>query len=313
MYLDDKAVTGATLEEHDKNLKLLLDAADECNLTLNETKSKFRTTTLDMLGCRISHNQVKPDPQRLQPLLDLPPPSTGKELKRVSGMFLYYSKWISKFSEKASPLQHASTFPLDDDSLNSFQRLKDDLVKACLGVIADDLPFEVETDASDFVLAAIVTRWSAVAFMSRTLTSCERRYPAVEKEACARIEAVCRWKHYLKGRHFSQVTHQQTISYMFDQNHKGKINNTKILSWRLELTQFSYVIGPELTMLRLMRFHEFALQRLTLVPVRNCRICTSLLATQAMLDGITLFVNGIYRFRAKKRKVSVGTAKRAQR
>jgi len=94
------------------NLKLLLDAADECNLTLNETKSKFRTTTLDMFGHRISHNQVKPDPQRLQPLLDLPAPSTAKELKSVSGMFSYYSKRISKFSEKASPLLHASTFPL---------------------------------------------------------------------------------------------------------------------------------------------------------------------------------------------------------
>ena len=29
---------------------------------------------------------------------------------------------------------------------------------------------------------------------------------------------------------------------MFDQHHKGKIKNTKILSWRLELTQFSYDI-----------------------------------------------------------------------
>jgi len=52
-------------------------------------------------------------------------------------------------------------------------------------------------------------------------------------------------------------------------------------------------------MLRLMRFHEFALQRLTLVTVRNCRSCTSLSATQAMPDCITLFVNRIYRFRAK--------------
>jgi len=175
-YLDDITVTGATLAEHDMNLKLLLEAPDECNLTLNETKSMFRTTTLDMLGYRISHNQVKPDPQRLQPFLDLPPPSTAKELKRVSGMFSYCSKCISKFSEKASPLPHASTFPLDDDALNSFQRLKDDLAKARLGAIADDLPFEVETDASDVALAAVLSQdGRPVAFMSRTLTSCERR------------------------------------------------------------------------------------------------------------------------------------------
>ena len=196
-HLDDITVTEATLAEHAMNLKLGLDAV---HLTLNETKSKFRTTTLDMLGYRISHNQVKPDPQRLQPLLNLPPPSTAKELKRVSGMFSYYSKWISKFSEKASALLHASTFPLDDDALNTFQRLKDDFAKGCLGAIADDLPFEVETDASEFALAVILSQdGRPVAFMTRTLTSCERRYPAVEKEACAIIEAVRRWKHCLKG------------------------------------------------------------------------------------------------------------------
>jgi len=171
-YLDDLVVTGANLAEHDMNLKLLLDAAAECNLTLNETKSRFCTTTLDILGYRISHNQVKPDPQRLQPLLDLPAPSTAKELKRVSGMFSYYAKWISTFSEKASPLLHASIFPLDDGALKSFQRLKSDLAKACLGAIADGVPFEVETDASEFALAAILSQdGRLVAFMSRTLTS----------------------------------------------------------------------------------------------------------------------------------------------
>jgi len=107
----------------------------------------------------------------------------------------------------------------------------------------DDLPFEVETDTSYFALEAILSQdGRPVAFMSRTLASCERRYPAVEKEACAIIEAVRRWKHYMKGQHFSLVTDQQAISYRFDQHHKGKIKNTKILSWRLEVTQFSYNI-----------------------------------------------------------------------
>ena len=61
-------------------------------MTMNEFKSQLRVRTLDMLGYRVSFQQVKPDPQRLQPLLDLPPPRTPKELKRVSGMFSYYAK-----------------------------------------------------------------------------------------------------------------------------------------------------------------------------------------------------------------------------
>jgi len=40
-YLDDLTVTEETLEEHDRNLKCLLDAAVECNLAINEEKSNF--------------------------------------------------------------------------------------------------------------------------------------------------------------------------------------------------------------------------------------------------------------------------------
>jgi len=50
-----------------------------------------------------------------------------------------------------------------------------------------------------------------VAFMSRTLSHCEKRYPAVEKEATAVIEAVRKWQHFLKGRHFTIVTDQEAI------------------------------------------------------------------------------------------------------
>jgi len=42
-------------------------------------------TTPVMLGYKISFNKVWPDPERLQPLLDLPPPTNLKEPKRASG------------------------------------------------------------------------------------------------------------------------------------------------------------------------------------------------------------------------------------
>jgi len=46
---------------------------------------------------------VKPNLQRLQPWLDLPPPRTPKELKRVSGMFCIKPNGsIPKFSKTAS-------------------------------------------------------------------------------------------------------------------------------------------------------------------------------------------------------------------
>ncbi|XP_026689427.2 retrovirus-related Pol polyprotein from transposon opus [Ciona intestinalis] len=197
-YLDDITVTGSTLQEHDKNLNVLLHAAQQDNLTFNEDKSKFRVTTLDLLGYRISFGNIRPDPHRLQPLLQLPPPRSSKELKRIV---------------------------------------------ASLGSIQDDLPFEVESDASDYAIAAILSQnGRPVAFMSRTLNSTERHYPAVEKEETAIVEAVRKWSHFLKGRSFSLITDQRSVAFMFDQKNRGKIKNSKLLMWRLELSQYDYKI-----------------------------------------------------------------------
>ena len=79
-YLDDITVTGATEEKHDSNLKKLLDAAEIDNFTLNKDKSRFKVTSLNLLEYNISHREIKPDPERLQALIDLPPPQTPKEL-----------------------------------------------------------------------------------------------------------------------------------------------------------------------------------------------------------------------------------------
>jgi len=73
--------------EHDRNLKCLLDAAAECNLTIIEEKSKFHITELEMLGYLAAYKQIKPDPKRLQALLDLLEPTSAKELKRVFVVF----------------------------------------------------------------------------------------------------------------------------------------------------------------------------------------------------------------------------------
>ena len=75
--------------------------------------------------------------------MKMPEPNSTKELKRVLGFFSYYSKWIENVSQKAYPIIHCKHFPLSGDALKSFQDLKSDLAEASLGVINDDLPFEV--------------------------------------------------------------------------------------------------------------------------------------------------------------------------
>jgi len=175
------------------------------------------------------------------------------------------------------------------------------LGKASLGAIQVGVPFELGTDASDNAIAAVLSQAGRpVAFMSRTLSHCEKRYPAVEKEATAVIEAVCKWQHFLKGRYFTIVTDQEAISLMFDQRHHGKIKNTKILSWRLELGNITliFTINLALSMLHPIRFRGCVVLCLESLSSNY----TNLLVTQAMLVFITSFVRVIYLSQVQKPK-----------
>ena len=167
-YLDDLIVTCSTWEEHDKNLEALMAAADREKLTFNKEKSKLRRKVIQLLGYEISSGKVKPDPSRLQPLLDMPPPANPKELKRICGMFAYYARWIQNFSAKAGPLLKVDNYPLEKEALDAFTLLKHDLASASLTCIREDMPFEIESDASDYAIGAILSQGGRpVAFMSR--------------------------------------------------------------------------------------------------------------------------------------------------
>ena len=49
-------------------------------------------------------------------------------------------------------------------------------------------------------------------------------------------------RHFLTGRYFTQKTDQKSVAYVFDQHHKGKIKNDKIMRWRLEQSCYSFDI-----------------------------------------------------------------------
>ena len=59
-------------------------------------------------------------------------------------------------------------------------------------------------------------------------------------EATATIEVVWKWHHFLAGHHFTIVTDQKPVSFMFDNCKRIKVKNNKIQCWRLELALFSF-------------------------------------------------------------------------
>lgn len=242
-YLDNVTIAGHNQAEHDENFKKFIAVVNRRKLTLNEAKTIKSVSSINILGYWVGNGSIKPDPERLRPLQELPPPTNLTSLRRALGMFAYYAKWISNFSDKIKPLVNTKTFPLDESALAAFTLIKHQLEIATLQSIDENLPFVVECDASEVAISAVLNQGGRpVAFMSRTLQGSEVHHPPVEKEATAIIEAVRKWSHFLARRHFTLITDQRSVAFMLDNRKRTKVKNNKIQEWRMELASFSYTI-----------------------------------------------------------------------
>lgn len=242
-YVDNITICGHSKEAHDENLKRFLDTAEKYGITFNDSKSVIGVQEVDMLGYRLSHGVIRPDPERLRPLKEMQPPATLKAQQRIVGMFAYYSQWISHFSDKILPLTQNKVFPLPQDVCESFETLKNELENAILVSVNPKVPLVVETDASDVAISATLNQdGRPIAFFSRTLSSSEKNHSAVEKEAYAIIGAIRKWKHYLLNTHFKILTDQKSVSFIYDGSQRSKVKNDKIQRWKIELSPFDYEV-----------------------------------------------------------------------
>ena len=87
-YLDNITVAGHTQEEHDRNVKRLLESLQRRKWTFNNSKTISSVSSINILGYLVGNGIIKPDPERLCPLEQLPSPTNPKSLKSVLGFLL---------------------------------------------------------------------------------------------------------------------------------------------------------------------------------------------------------------------------------
>ncbi|CAH8491041.1 unnamed protein product [Dicrocoelium dendriticum] len=216
---DDVVVFGATLEEHDRNLSRFLERCKDKNIRLKREKIELRKTELVFHGHVLSAEGLKPDPEKVRAIKEMPPPTDVKAVSRLNGMVNYLSRFLPRLAEVMVPIRKLThkgeSWQWNTEQEEAFQNIKQ--LIACAPVLAyydPSLPLEIQCDSSQFGIGAVLMQnGKPIDFRSRTLTESERRYAQIEKEMLALVYAVERFNDYTFGRRTTVFTdHKPLVS-----------------------------------------------------------------------------------------------------
>jgi len=270
IYLDDIIVVGKTFEDMINNLDKVLGRLAEYSLKLKPRKCQLFRAEVEYLGHLISKDGIKTDPKKTECIQNWPEPKCVKDIRSFLGLCSYYRRFIYKHAEIAKPLHQLTEknrqFVWTKECSNAFIALKDALVSAPVLSYPDfTQPFILDTDASDFAVAAVLSQTidgqeRPIAYASRSLNKCERKYCVTRKELLAVVNYVKYFKHYLYGKKFLIRTDHSSLRWLTNfRNPEGQVAR-----WLETLSSYSFTIEH-----RKGRLHGNA-DGLSRIPCRQC-------------------------------------------
>ena len=201
VYLDDILVFSDNEEEHRDHVRRVLQRLREHNLHAKLEKCTFHTDTIEYLGFIVSPAGLSMDTAKTQVIRDWPTPRNVKEVQSFLGFANFYRRFIANYSDTVVPLTRLTRkdtpFVWSDKCQKAFDTLKASFTSAPILVHFDPaLPIVIETDGSDYAIAAILSQVTPsdndlhpVAFHSRTMQPAELNYEIYNKELLAIHEA----------------------------------------------------------------------------------------------------------------------------
>ena len=215
---DDILITGQgetqeeALRDHDRNLVALLQRAREVNLKLNPKKLKLRLNEVPYIGHLLTPDGVKPDPEKVRAVQDMPRPDGRnraekvKAVQRFLGFVNYLAKFVPHLADESEHLRRLTDkdaeWVWEKHHQNAFDRIKKLVANHPVLCYYDiSKPVSIQCDSSETGLgAALLQDGQPVAFASRTLTPTERGYAQIEKECLAIVFSCDRFNQYIYGR-----------------------------------------------------------------------------------------------------------------
>ena len=250
VYLDDVIIYSKTFNEHLQHIEQVFERIQSANLRLKAEKCKFAANELQFLGHVVGSEGVKPDPEKVDKIVNYPVPKNIRELRGVLGLFSYYRRFIKDFSQRADPLyellKKESNYEWTEKQQKAFEELKQKITTAPVVKYPDfEQPFFLYTDASITGVGAVLAQKDGknehvIAYASRTLTPAERNYGITELECLAIVWAVKYFRHYIYGSKLTIVTDHSALTWLL--NSASESTNRRLERWKIMLSEYDFEI-----------------------------------------------------------------------
>jgi hypothetical protein len=178
--------------------------------------------TVHYLGDIVDQNGVHVDPTKIQVICDWPAQTTLTDLQNFLGLANFYHRFVLGFSHISWALSQVTRgggnakFVWGLSQQQAFDDLKQRLCSAPILSLLDlQDPFEIETDALEYVVGVILTQHDhPVAYHSETISDVVRKYPTYDKEMYSIVQACHHWRHYIMGKETIIHTDHKNLLFM---------------------------------------------------------------------------------------------------
>ena len=193
-YIHDILLTGQNDSQHLQHLRKVFQHLEEYGLCLKRAKCEFMKDSVECLGYHIDSQEIHTISSKVDAIAQAPQPPKPSTAQIFLGLVNYYGKFVPNLATLVHPLNRLlhkeAKWNWDTACHDALSAAKQALTSSHVLVHYDpNLPITLATNASAYGVGAVISHMlqhgseHPIALASRTLSTSERNYTQIEKEA----------------------------------------------------------------------------------------------------------------------------------
>ncbi|XP_060543768.1 uncharacterized protein K02A2.6-like isoform X2 [Pantherophis guttatus] len=251
-YFDDVLISGHSKTQLLERLKQVLRRFKEKGLRVRRDKCIIGVQEVEFLGYLIDGTGIHPTKAKVRAIHEAPAPKNKAELQAFLGLLNFYAVFLKQKATAAEPLHRllgkAVPWRWGTEEENAFKTIKGLLSSdSVLIQYHETLPLLLTCDASPYGIGAVLSHQlpngseAPIAYFSKTMSSTERNYSQLDKEALAIVAGVKRFHEYLYGRNFTVITdHKPLLGLLAGDKPTPGYMSPRMTRWAIFLAGYAY-------------------------------------------------------------------------